>query len=232
MNYSSYNTSRYLPSLSESSELGKRTLDAISCFFNTSDKTLKVLEVGCASGSFLKTLQNKQFENVQGIDLDRELVSHGKTVLGVNVVVADWNTFMLEDGEKFDLIVALDVLEHIAPSDLPELLKNTHKRLSSRGKLILRTPNPDCPFVLPTFCGDLTHKTLITSELITFLLREANFNGAIKIKETVPHNKFKRYIYNIMHYIIIKPIISIFHFHFYGEFPKCITRNIYVSAEF
>jgi len=232
MNYSSYNSSRYLPSLSESVELGKRTLGAISCFFNTSDKTLNILEVGCASGSFLKTLQMKQFENVQGIDLDLELVSHGKQVLGVNVVVADWNTFMLEENGKFDLIIALDVLEHIAPSDLNELLKNTRKRLSSRGKLILRIPNPECPFVLPTFCGDLTHKTLITSELITFLLKEANFKGPIIIKETAPHNKFKRYIYYIMHYLIIKPIISIFHFHFYGEFPKCITRNIYVSADF
>ena len=63
MKYSSYNSSRYLPSLSGSNEIGGRTFDAISCFFNASNKSLKVLEIGCASGSFLKTLLDKQFYN-------------------------------------------------------------------------------------------------------------------------------------------------------------------------
>ena len=231
MKYSLYDSSRYLPTMEESIELGNSILKATSIFFNSSDKSLKILEIGCASGSFLKVLNMNKFENVLGIDLDAELVTHGKNFLGVNIINTDWNTFMLEEGDNFDLIIALDVLEHIRPCDLSELLLNTHNRLTTKGKLILRIPNADCPFVLPTYFGDITHKTLLTPKLISFLLKEANFNGKILISETVPSNRTKRFFYYLTHYIFVKPIIGLFHFHFYGKFPKCITRNMYVCAE-
>jgi 2-polyprenyl-3-methyl-5-hydroxy-6-metoxy-1,4-benzoquinol methylase len=231
MKYASYDSSRYLPNLPDSIELGEEILASISSFFKISDTSLKILEIGCASGSLLKVLQMRKFENILGIDLDKELILHGKNILGVNVLNADWNSFMLEEGPQFDLIIALDVLEHISPFDLSEILINTNKRLSSNGKLILRMPNADCPFVLPTYYGDLTHKTLLTPKHIHFLLKESNYKGKITIKETVPNNKIKRLIYLIMHYLFVKPIISIFHYHFYGKLPKCITRNMYVCAE-
>ena len=230
MNYSAYNSSRYLPSVNEAQEQGNRTLEAISCFFDATDVSANILEIGCASGSFLKVLRDKGFTDVKGIDIDQKLVSHGCDVLEVDIEVADWAAYIFNTNKCFDLIIALDVLEHLSPSDVESILKTTAQKLAPHGKLILRLPNPACPFVLPTFCGDLTHKLLITKELLAHLLLVAGFTGSLTFKETRPHNIYKRIVYQIVHKLFIKPLISILHYHFYGEKPALITRNIYCCA--
>lgn len=230
MNYSLYNVSRYLPTVDEAREQGNRTLEAIACFFYSVNTSAKILEIGCASGSFLKVLRDKGFANVKGIDIDQKLVSHGRDVLGVDIEIADWSTYITNSNERFDIIVALDVLEHLSPTDVEGILNETRQKLSPHGKLILRVPNPSCPFVLPTFCGDLTHKLLVTAELITHMLRAAGFSGTIEFKETIPHNIYKRIAFMILHNLFVKPLIYILHYHFYGEKPALITRNIYCCA--
>lgn len=230
MNYSLYNVSRYLPGLGEAHEQGNRTMAAISCFFDAKDVSAKILEIGCASGSFLKVLQDKGFYDVKGIDIDQKLASHGRDVLGVNIEVADWNSYITNTSECFDFIFALDVLEHLSPNEVESVLHATRQKLSPHGKLIMRVPNPLCPLVLPTFCGDLTHKFLVTAELIAHMLRTAGFTGPIEFKETRPHNIYKLIVYLCVHNVLIKPALSLLHYHFYGEMPSLITRNIYCCA--
>lgn len=227
MNYSSYNVTRYLPTVEEAREQGNRTLEAISIFFDVSDASANILEIGCASGSFLKVLRDKGFTNAKGIDIDQELASYGRTALGVNIEVAEWDSYLSENNEVYDIIIALDVLEHIKPTDIESVLKTTFMKLSPKGKLIVRAPNPECPLVLPTYCGDITHKSLITAELLEHLLRQAGFNGSILFKETVPYNKFKCFGYLLLHLLFIKPLLNLIHYHFYGSFPRLITRNYY-----
>ncbi|MFA5832068.1 MAG: class I SAM-dependent methyltransferase [Bacteroidota bacterium] len=230
MNYSKYDASRYLPNTSEAITQGLRTLNSISVFFDINDKLQNVLEIGCASGSFLKVLKENGIKAVKGIDVDNELVKHGQNVLGVNITVSDWSSYVSQCVEKYDVIIALDVIEHINPSEIQDLIMNTNKILKPNGKLILRMPNPDCPFVLPTYFGDLTHKTLMTPDLFKYVLTEANFNGQIIFKETIPQNTMKKIIYIFLHYLFVKPLISALHFHFYGKLPKYITRNVYCCA--
>ncbi|MBS4067276.1 MAG: class I SAM-dependent methyltransferase [Sulfurimonas sp.] len=230
MDYSSYNVSRYLPSIDEARKQGKRTFEAISSLFGSKDVSAKILEIGCASGSFLRVLQDKGYTNVKGIDIDQKLADHGRDEFGVNIEVSDWHTYLTNINECFDIIVAMDVFEHLSHNEVVNTLIATKQKLSPYGKLIMRVPNPSCPLVLPTYCGDLTHRLLATSELITHLLRTAGFIGPIEFKETQPHNIFKLLAYLITHKVIVKPIISLLHYHFYGEIPHLITRNIYCCA--
>ncbi len=230
MDYSLYDKERYLPTAAEALDQGNRTLEAISGFFDSSDTSQRVLEIGCASGSFLKILQEKRFALVKGIDIDTELISHGREVLGVSIQAADWSSYVSTSVETYDLIVALDVIEHISPMEIEDILRKTCSRLASGGKLIMRLPNPACPFVLPTFCGDLTHKLLITTELLEHLLEKSGFGGAITFKETRPHQKIKRFMYFILHYLFIRPVIVLFYYDFYGRRPGPITRNVYCCA--
>lgn len=231
MDYSSYDASRYLPEVDEASDHGMRTLAALSSFFDITNKSQNVLEVGCASGSFLKVLQSLGFSSLKGIDIDKELVLYGQKVLGVNIEANDWFTYLSNTSENYDLIIALDVFEHLTPDEAQQVLKMSYQRLSPNGKLIMRMPNPACPFVLPTFCGDLTHRLLATDDLIRHLLRVAGFSGVIKFKETYPYAKYKKFIYLILHKMFIKPMVTLFHYHFYGAKPGPITRNMYCCAE-
>ncbi|MDD2733275.1 MAG: class I SAM-dependent methyltransferase [Desulfuromonadaceae bacterium] len=216
--------------MDEAREQGNRTLEAVSCFFSATNTSAKILEIGCASGSFLKILRDKGFSDVKGVDIDQQLASHGRDILGVNIAVSDWYTYITNTNECFDIIIALDVLEHLSPTEVELILKTTCQKLTTRGKLIMRVPNPSCPFVLPTFYGDLNHTLLVSAELLEHMLRTSGFTGAIQFKETQPHNIFKKIAYLIVHYLFVKPLISILHYHFYGEKPALITRNIYCCA--
>jgi hypothetical protein len=130
----------------------------------------------------------------------------------------------------FDVIVALDVVEHISPGDCGEVLEMTRSRLKSGGRLILRTPNADCPLVLPTYHGDLTHKTLFSHDLTEHISREAGFKGPIEFWETALYRRVKRAIYLLLHKSMVRPSLRLLYYHFYNRFSRVITRNMYCAA--
>lgn len=88
-----------------------------------------VLEVGCGSGRYLEQLQERGWQ-ITGIDIQNK----GKDFIRVIDVE---NGFDVK--EKFDLILALEVIEHIVDTDL--FLENLSKHLKENGTLIISTPN-------------------------------------------------------------------------------------------
>jgi 2-polyprenyl-3-methyl-5-hydroxy-6-metoxy-1,4-benzoquinol methylase len=72
-----------------------------------------------------------------GIDKDEKMVKRIKK-LGFNVIVGDAQNFRLV--KKFDVICALDLIEHI--EDVKGFLTSASNALQSNGKLLLTTPNP------------------------------------------------------------------------------------------
>lgn len=230
MDYKAYDEERYCPSASGALELGARTARALAGMFDGRDVKQRILEIGCGSGSFLYYLKVQGFEDCQGVDMDAALVSHGRDKLKVNVSEARWGDFVSGERGYYDVIIALDVFEHIPAEEIQGILENTCRRLSKGGRLILRMPNPTCPLVLPTFCGDTTHKLLATEGLVTHLLKKAGFLGSIRFWETRPHHRAKRLLFACVHHCLVKPIVTLLHYHFYGERPKVITRNMYCCA--
>lgn len=230
MNYLAHDPERYaLLELEAAISEGSRDLDAISKYLG--DAQEHILEIGCASGNLIAALQKKRFRNVQGIDMSRDLIAHGRDVLKLDALVqSDWHSFLKDTKEQFDVIIALDVLEHVLPEEIQSLLELTATRLKPGGRLILRAPNAECPFVLPTFYGDLTHHTLVTADLLKYLLHQADFQGPIFIWESKPFRPLARYIYSAIHHLIMKPLISVMYFHFYQKMPQAVTRNLYCCA--
>ena len=64
---------------------------------------------------------------------------------------------------NFDLIVLLDVLEHIEACELFSFFELIKNKLSNSGIVIARFPNGDSPFSLENQNGDLTHTNYIGS---------------------------------------------------------------------
>lgn len=108
-----------------------------------------VLEVGCGNGNFTVFLA-QQCDRVLAVDLDSEFIKLAKARLGdfpqVELMTADvtnWDT-TTGDGDidqKFDTIILLDVLEHIA--DDVAMLQKLFSLLQPQGKLILKVPALD-----------------------------------------------------------------------------------------
>jgi SAM-dependent methyltransferase len=229
MDYGAHDPVRYRPSLDQALPQGRRGLRAISAWLPGGRQT-PVLEVGCGAGNLLAALQESGYTHASGVDSEPDLIDHARKVIGVAVTEGDWLSYLQAADIAYGSVIALDVIEHLTPDIVEDTLRATRLKLRPDGNLILRLPNARCPFVLPMFSGDLTHRLLIAPDLLTHLLRNAGFTGRIEYRETYPDRWWKRVIFTITHRLIVKPLLSALYFHFYQQFPRVLTRNIYCCA--
>ncbi len=101
----------------------------------------RILDFGCGSGVMLPFLSQNS-KQVTAIDMDLLPLERVKEhiPLAANVEVYDAKNTAITDlpANAFDLIVALDVLEHV--HDLPRTLNDLMTRLKPRGQLVISGP--------------------------------------------------------------------------------------------
>lgn len=119
----------------------------------------KVLEIGFGNGGFLAYARQRNWD-VRGTEVNGALVKIAQSN-GYHAIHAE--DLSLFDDNEFDLIVAFDVLEHIPPNSLHELIASIKRLLKNNGVLIARFPNGDSPFGLYNQNGDVTHLSSIGS---------------------------------------------------------------------
>lgn len=97
----------------------------------------KLLDVGCATGFFLSEAEKAGFE-VYGIDITKYAVDYCRKQGLKNVFRGTLESVRLSKG-KFDVIVALEVLEHL--QDPKEFLVKAFQLLAKGGILLVCVPN-------------------------------------------------------------------------------------------
>ncbi len=144
-----------------------------------------VLDIGCGRGEFLETFREIGVP-ARGIDLGEESVAHCRSK-GLEAEVADLFDYLpAQPDSEFDGIVSSQVVEHIAPEKLPEMIRFCAAKLRRGGVLALETPNPECLAIFAThFYLDPTHTKPIPPPLLAFYLEEAGF-GRIEIHRLSP----------------------------------------------
>ncbi|MFN0279628.1 MAG: class I SAM-dependent methyltransferase [Pyrinomonadaceae bacterium] len=104
-----------------------------------SDST--VLEIGCNTGKFLKRVRGKT-PNVFGLEFNPLAAEKARQKL-LTVFDETVEIHSTENSEKYDVVCAFQVLEHIA--EVKSFLQSIAKALKPNGKLILSVPNNE-PF--------------------------------------------------------------------------------------
>jgi 2-polyprenyl-3-methyl-5-hydroxy-6-metoxy-1,4-benzoquinol methylase len=97
----------------------------------------KLLDIGCNMGFLLKVARDNGWR-VKGVDTSIDAVEYGKKELGLEIIVGRVEEINFGN-DKFDLICALDLLEHL--EDPLSFLKLCHHLLADEGILVLETPN-------------------------------------------------------------------------------------------
>ncbi len=123
----------------------------------TFPKGTNVLEIGFGNGSFL-TFARQQDWNVFGTEVNGELVNAARDA-GFDVAHAE-TISDFPDG-SCELVVAFDVLEHVAQDLIVDFMLDVKRVLKPGGCFIARCPNGDSPFGLVNQNGDITHITAI-----------------------------------------------------------------------
>jgi SAM-dependent methyltransferase len=95
----------------------------------------QILDVGCGTGTMLAYLAS--YGKAQGVDVDEEAVGycHERGLLDVRLGAAE--TLPFEDG-SFDLVTALDVIEHL--DDDAAALREMRRVLRPGGRILVTVP--------------------------------------------------------------------------------------------
>ena len=99
----------------------------------------KVLDVGCGDGSFLETIKDRY--ECYGVEISDYLAELANNRGGMKVRAGDFQSMDFE-GQKFDAITLISIIEHV---DDPEgTLKKCYELLNDGGVLIQKTVNYNC----------------------------------------------------------------------------------------
>lgn len=90
-------------------------------------RSAPILEVGCNIGTQLKLLRELGFLNLYGIEIQHYALKQAKSrVQGINLVEASALAIPFRD-RSFDLVFTSGVLIHIAPPDMPLVLREIYR---------------------------------------------------------------------------------------------------------
>jgi len=139
-------------------------------------KSLDVLEIGFGNGAFLDFSKTVGW-NISGVELIPNLVD----IALQKGFKAFRSIHDIPNQNKFDLIVAFDVLEHIETDQILNFLEKIRNLLHPSGVLIIRVPNGSSPLGLSNQHGDTTHQSVITESKVDYWANcinlEVNYKG-------------------------------------------------------
>jgi 2-polyprenyl-3-methyl-5-hydroxy-6-metoxy-1,4-benzoquinol methylase len=136
-----------------------------------------VLDIGCGMGFALLALGELGFADVRGIDLDREQI---ESCLRRNLRVErveDTRRYLKEHPQSFDVVLMLDVLEHIPVGEQISTIRAVYGALRPGGRVILQVPNASCMLASRQRYIDYTHHCSFTEHSLRFVLKNAGFEN-------------------------------------------------------
>ncbi len=137
----------------------------------------EVLDIGCGRGEFLELMREAGVP-ARGIDLSRESVELCRRK-GLQADAADLYTHLADLPEaSLDGIFSAQVVEHLPPERLPDMIRLAASRLERDGVLAIETPNPECLAIFAShFYLDPTHARPVPHALLSFYMEEYGLGG-------------------------------------------------------
>lgn len=182
------------------SKQGPMTRDKIRIIANSiPSKKLSILDLGIGQGYLEELLTKRPIKyKFYGIDISPYAISRAKKMFKGKFILDDVLTVnKYFNHEKFDVVVAIELLEHISPGNVFSLYNKIFSILNPSGIFILSIPiNEGLEFMNE---NPNAHIRDYSQELIT---HELELNGFII-------NKIHK-IYAFEHYYFLKKLIKIF----------------------
>lgn len=134
-----------------------------------------VLDVGCGRGEMLQLLTELGIE-ARGVELDPELVEAARS-RGLDVELGDGLSVLASLPEaSLGGLVLIQVVEHLAPQDVADLVSLAYDKLRPGGRVVIETVNPQSLYVYArAFYVDPTHERPVHPAYLAFLFEHAGF---------------------------------------------------------
>jgi len=123
-----------------------------------------IVEIGFGNGIFAAWIRNLGWDYA-GTEMDVNLVARAND-FGISAYMADTPFEVLAAEKTLDVVIALDVLEHMTLDGVTALLSRARRFLKPDGRFIARFPSGDSPFSGAIQYGDVTHCSIIGSGIV------------------------------------------------------------------
>lgn len=136
----------------------------------------RCVDLACGYGNFLAYLRAKGVSDFVGADLTEAAIARAAKEFGQErVACVDAFDFLESRKRRFDLVSALDFVEHLQPDELFRLLARVHDALSEGGWFLVRTPNASAPFGMAARYNDVTHEQCFTAGALGDVMQRVGF---------------------------------------------------------
>lgn len=179
-----------------------RIREALSRYTGHFSGTDNILDLGCGRGEFLDLLK-AEGKSARGVDGSDSMLSLARQK-GLDCVSGDILSFLAsQDNESSGGIFSAQVIEHVEPDYLKQMVKECHRVLRPGSPIVLETINPLSLFALSRiFFLDVTHQKPIHPEYLRLLLETTGFSeveilygdepASEKLEEIDPANPLAR----------------------------------------
>lgn len=192
------------------------------------NKNQEVLEVGPGLGELVYFLNSNNIKNIDIVDNDKSIIANIEKKFKIRNSYFSNSILKLKNKlHKYDLIILIQVLEHLPPDDYIQTIKAFYDLLNPKGLLVIVAPNANNPLGLVERYGDLQHTSSFTTQSFIDLTLSAG----------IPQNKLEISGFEIPPYSLIN-VLRIFaqktlHLWLYlllaingGVFYKPLTPNL------
>ena len=157
-----------------SDEIRGRLEEYVPIFAGASD----VLDIGCGRGEFLLMLRERGI-SARGVDVNPAMVEACRE-RGRDAATQDALEYLasVPDGSLGGLFAA-QVIEHLKPAYLLQLLEEAFVKLRPGAPIVLETINPACWYAFfSSYIRDITHEQPVHPDTLQYLLVASGFQRA------------------------------------------------------
>jgi predicted TPR repeat methyltransferase len=145
-----------------------------------------IYDLGCGYGKYLYFLKERGFLNLKAVDISAQQVELAHKIgLQKEVEHGEIRDFLKRHPEPADVILLMDILEHLTKDELFDLLDVVMPKIKQGGLAIIHVPNGEGIFGSRKMHGDLSHEVCFTPDSINQVLKIVGFR-TISVYEDKP----------------------------------------------
>jgi 2-polyprenyl-3-methyl-5-hydroxy-6-metoxy-1,4-benzoquinol methylase len=212
------------------SELKKRKpfLNNVIKSYFPKKKNIKILDIGCGYGALMYFANKLGYTHITGFDISASQIKISKMLKINNIYLSTFEKYF-KTKKKFDLIIMLDVIEHLSKKKINLYLNKIYKSLNPNGIILIHTNNAASPFFGNVRYGDLTHQGAFTENSLKKILADNDFNNIYFIEDKPLIYSFTSF-FRFLAWSLFRFIINIIMFSETGKYKNFITQNLFCIA--
>ncbi len=151
------------------------------------DKTAKIIDIGCGDGKFLFFLEQKRYQKIEGLELSIQQAEEARKNVKCPIhAVNDTISFLQKTSNTYHMITMNDVLEHIPKKETVRFLKAVLNAIRPGGLVVINVPQVSGFTSLHSRFIDFTHETIFTEMSLKQVLFSAGFSDIKFIPQKWP----------------------------------------------